>query len=58
MKKAIEGGRDMIIGILLALALMMICSMFGISIIFVAPICAILAAVTGGADVFLVIFFF
>lgn len=52
MKKAIEGGRDMIIGILLALALMMICSMFGISIIFVAPICAILAAVTGGADLF------
>lgn len=40
----------MIIGILLALALMMICSMLGISIIFVAPICAILAAVTGGAN--------
>ena len=38
----------MILGILLALAMMMICSMFGISIVIVAPICAILAAVTGG----------
>lgn len=40
----------MVIGILLALVLMMVCSMLGISIIIVAPICAILAAVTGGAD--------
>lgn len=42
----------MIIGILLALVLMMVCSMLGISIIIVAPICAILAAVTGGAEIF------
>ncbi|MDD3219908.1 MAG: GntP family permease [Lachnospiraceae bacterium] len=40
----------MIIGILLALILMMVCSMLGVSIIIVAPICAILAAITGGVD--------
>lgn len=40
----------MVIGILLALILMIVCSMRGISIIVVAPICAVLAAVTGGAD--------
>ena len=42
----------MILGILFLLAMMMICSMFGISIVIVAPICAILAAVTGGANIF------
>ncbi len=41
----------MIIGILIALALMVVCSMFGISIIIVAPICAVIAAATDGGDV-------
>ena len=40
----------MVIGILLALVLMIVCSMRGISILIVAPICALLAAATGGLD--------
>ena len=40
----------MIWGILIAMALMMLCSMRGISIVVVAPVCAILAAITGGGD--------